>query len=85
MATWTGQADVMEHLINTGVDVNSQKREGHSTLHDARQLNHYKIIKILMLRRTDMMAQNLTGKTPHRSGAAMPGRHLAGTGDTGAW
>lgn len=57
MVTQIGRADVVEHLINTGVDANSQDREGPQCSEGTGQFNCYKIIKTLILCGADVVAQ----------------------------
>lgn len=66
-ATWKGNQNVVELLLNVGADVNARNNNDHwgtTPLHAAAHANQRAIAELLIAHGADLHARNLNGRTP---------------------
>ena len=63
-AALMGKAEVVEHLIKSGVDVNSKNSDGGRPLHEAVFMGQDEIVALLLQNGAEMDATDNQGKTP---------------------
>jgi ankyrin repeat protein len=64
IATIKGHTEMVEFLVNKGIDINIKNDEGNTALHYAISANRHKIIDILISYGADELSENKLGITP---------------------
>eukprot|EP00039_Didymoeca_costata_P024981 m.12039 g.12039 ORF g.12039 m.12039 type:complete len:794 (+) comp4575_c0_seq1:253-2634(+) len=64
LASLAGHVDVVQYLLDKGVDVHAQAIDGSTSLHLAVCEEHYDVVKLLLENNADAGVQNIDGETP---------------------